>query len=163
MNNLQVAKVVYAAQGALDETHGGAASPKWEELTEQQRAELAHDVGTHRSGVSKGVDPGSVAQNIGGKDKLKYLLNNAIVTAFSTYDDALKSQTQTSTAQPQTVQDAMAKAEQDIARGNASQENKPVTHGPFEDGSNIPGHELEPAKANSTQEPGAAQTAKSNT
>jgi hypothetical protein len=154
MNNIQVAKVVYAAQSALDETHGSANQPRWEELTDQQRAELTGDVTSHVSTAEKGIDADAVARNVPGTDKLKYYVTAGIVNGFRQYEAALERQTPTSTTQPQSVKEALAQADQQAAEINASSSSI----GPFEN-QNAPGHELEPSKANTTV-PSSASEAK---
>jgi hypothetical protein len=125
MNNTQIAKVIYAAQSALDETNGSEPLGKWEELTDQERSDVTSDVSSHLSGADKGVDPEIVAKSLTAKEKLKYYVSSGIVDAFSRYERGLERQTTTSTSEPTTVKEAMAKADQSIAQANQPAPPKP--------------------------------------
>ena len=89
MNQTQVAKVVHQATGALDETTGGAAQTKWEELSDHDRSEKTGEVAQHVSGARRNVDPELVAKNLPEQSRLKYFLTQGIVHAFDRHEKAL--------------------------------------------------------------------------
>lgn len=152
MNNTQVAKVAHEATRALAETTGESAEPKWEELSDQQRTDKVHNIGSHVDRAGKGIDTDTVAKPLSETERLKFYIHSAISEAFSRHEksvtggnslehnrgetgqpsideinrqNALKREAAANErdAGPQTVEEAQAKAEQDIAASN--EENKP--------------------------------------
>lgn len=159
MNNTQVAKVVHEALRALGETTGGGGEPKWEELSDQQRTDKVHEIGSHADRAGKGIDASVVAKPLPEQERLKFLVASGISSAFSSYEDSVtggnalehnrgesgQPSIDTINAQnalkreaaanerdggPQTVEEAQAKAERDIAASNEEKkasEDEPST------------------------------------
>ena len=89
MNNAQVAKVVHAAIGALDETHGGAQAQRWEELNDQARTDKQNEISGNISGQRKQVDVDAEIKNLPERDRLPAYIRAGIVDAFSRYEQSV--------------------------------------------------------------------------
>jgi hypothetical protein len=85
MNNLQIAKVVHEAIGALDTSAGTKAEHKpWEQLTEDERGQAATEVGNAVHSYYQGAAPTASSDGISTDDpQLKdSIKKRGIVEAF---------------------------------------------------------------------------------
>lgn len=119
MNNLQIAKVVYEAEMALDQSAGTKAEPRsWEQLTEDERGQRATDAGNAVNSYYKGSAPTATAEDgISSDDpQLKQYLTQGIVEAFCKREQELA---QGPDKQEQSVQQALEQADAELAKHNA--------------------------------------------
>lgn len=117
MNNLQVAAIIYAATSALDQSAGAAQPKRWEELSEDERNQLATEANGLISKHYQGAAPSASSDGISSEDKpLKDSIKAGIVEAFCTREQELA---QGAEKQEESVQSAMDKADSQIAESNA--------------------------------------------
>lgn len=119
MNNQQIAKVIYAASAALDQSAGTKAEPRsWEQLNEDERGQATTDAGNAVDSYYGGAAPtASAADGISSEDpQLKQYLKQAVVEAFCKREQELA---QGPDKQVQTTEEAMQQADEDLAQHNA--------------------------------------------
>jgi hypothetical protein len=123
MNNLQIAKVVHEAIGALDVSAGTKAEHKpWEQLTEEERSQAASNVGNAAHNYYQGAAPSATSDGISTDDpQLKDGITRGIVEAFCKREQELAQGADKQEEQSHdSIDSAMGKADADIAEHNES-------------------------------------------
>jgi hypothetical protein len=121
MNNLQIAKVVHEATGALDTSAGTNAEHKtWEQLSEDERGQAATEVGNAVQNYYQGAAPTASSDGISTDDpQLKEAIRRGIVEAFCKREQELAQGANKQEEQSRdSVDSALSKADADIADHN---------------------------------------------
>jgi hypothetical protein len=121
MNNLQIARVIHDAVGALDVSAGTKAESKpWEQLTEDERGQAATEAGNLVNSYYQGSAPAASSDGISTDDvQLKEALKRGVVEAFCKREQELAQGANKQEEQSrQTVEDALSAADKDIADHN---------------------------------------------